>query len=86
MTCEVTGLTQTFNPGMCETVISTYGTEQVVVEIIRIKLSKSVYTREIDQRSIYGYIEANYGRAKKYRTKDSKLYGGLFLQKCFIIP
>ena len=31
-----------------------------------------------DERSIHGYIEANYGRAKKYRTKDSKLYGGSF--------
>ena len=78
MTCEVNGLIQTFIPKMSETVISTYGTEQVVVEIIRIKLSKSVYTREIDERSIHGYIEANYGRAKKYRTKDSKLYGGSF--------
>lgn len=59
--------------------ISNCGTWQVVVEIVRIKLSKSVYVSRTDQRSILGYIEANYGRAKKYRTKDNKLYGGPFI-------
>lgn len=51
-------------------------TEQVLLEIVRIKLSSGLNVNKVDRKLILGYVEAHYGRAKKYRTKENKLYGG----------
>ena len=50
--------------------------EQILIEIVRIELSSSVNIRKADRRLLTGYIEALYAPKKKYRTKESKLYGG----------
>jgi hypothetical protein len=59
-----------------ETGSTRQSTEQVVLEVVRIKLSSSLNVSKSDKTLITGYIEAHYGRAKKYRTKENKLYGG----------
>jgi hypothetical protein len=59
-----------------ETGSTRQSTEQVVLEVVRIKLSSSLNVSKSDKTLIIGYIEAHYGRAKKYRTKENKLYGG----------
>lgn len=59
-----------------DTHMTMQSTDQIVLEVIRIKLSKSFSTEKIVQKSIVGYVEAHYGRARRFRTKDNKLYGG----------
>lgn len=65
-----------------ETGSTRQSTEQILLEVVRIKLSSSLNVSKSDKTLIIGYIEAHYGRAKKYRTKENKLYGGYlhFLQ------
>lgn len=50
--------------------------EQIVVEVVRIKLSSSIHTKRADRKYVIGRIEADYGRAKKYKTNESKLQSG----------
>lgn len=55
-------------------------TDQVVIEIETIKLTKSVSANtKTGNKSIVGYIEAHYNKAKKYRTRETKLYEGICL-------
>jgi hypothetical protein len=51
-------------------------TEQIVIEIGTIKLSKNVHAdTKTGNKCIVGYIEAHY-KAKKFRTREMKLYEG----------
>ena len=50
--------------------------EQIVVEYVRIKLSSCIHTKKPDRKYILGHIEADYGRAKKYKTNEKKLQSG----------
>lgn len=59
-----------------DTVSTRQSLEQIVLEVVRIKLSSSLSVSRSDRTLIIGCIEAHYGRAKKYRTKENKLYGG----------
>ena len=61
------------------------GSDQIVVEIKTIKLSKSVYqsggsaassSSGAGKQSVLGYIDAQYGSEKVFRTKETKLYSG----------
>jgi hypothetical protein len=52
-------------------------TEQIVIETGTIKLSKNVHAdTKTGNKCIVGYIEAHYNKAKKYRTREMKLYEG----------
>ena len=61
------------------------GSDQIVVVIKTIKLSKSVYQGAAassssgagrNKQSVLGYIDAHYGSEKVFRTKETKLYSG----------
>ena len=61
----------------------TQESEQIVVEVVRIKLSSSIHTKKSDRKYILGRIEADYGRAKKYKTNETKLQSGA---GCLVLP
>ena len=56
--------------------------EQMVVEVVRIKLSSSIHTKRADQKHVVGHIEADYGRAIKNQTNENKLQSGA---RCLLV-
>ena len=61
----------------------TQESEQIVVEVVRIKLSSSILTKKSDRKYILSRTEADYGRAKKYKTNENKLQAGA---GCLVLP
>ena len=61
----------------------TQESEQIVVEVVRIKLSSSIHTKKSDRKYILVRIEADYGRAKKYKTNETKRQSGA---GCLVLP
>ena len=59
--------------------------EQILLEIVRIKLSSFVNISKADRKLLIGYVEAQYAPKRKHRTKESKLYGGATHRGRFIM-